>query len=251
MQKKKPESSPGIYAIRNKVNGKIYVGSSKNMRTRWNQHFSELSRNLHRNPRLQNSWNVHGEENFEFLVIEFVGAVEDLVVREQYWIDSYDASSRDNYNILPIAGSTRGHTYTEDQRKAMSIRSTGRKHTPESIAKMSAAKKGTKMSEEAKAILSALYKGKPVSEEIKKKMSDGQKLVNQDPEVKERKRLGAMKRKPRTAESRARMSEIMKGKNCKHRTPEEEAELKEKRRSHANEYARARRAAAKSEEIQV
>lgn len=39
----------GIYQIRTLVNGKIYVGSSVNLRARRNRHFSNLRRNEHPN----------------------------------------------------------------------------------------------------------------------------------------------------------------------------------------------------------
>ena len=40
----------GIYKIINKVNGKYYVGSAKNIRGRWNGHKHLLNRNIHIQP---------------------------------------------------------------------------------------------------------------------------------------------------------------------------------------------------------
>jgi excinuclease UvrABC nuclease subunit len=39
--------SVGVYCIKNKVNGKVYVGSSVNIRRRKTQHFVNLKRGIH------------------------------------------------------------------------------------------------------------------------------------------------------------------------------------------------------------
>ena len=61
----------GIYFIRNKINGKIYVGSAINLKRRKWEHFTRLERNEHHNEYLQRSWNKYGKENFEFLIIQY------------------------------------------------------------------------------------------------------------------------------------------------------------------------------------
>ena len=60
----------GVYKIINKVNRKYYVGSSNDINCRWNKHKSELNRNIHKNPYLQNAWNKYGVVNFNFVVVE-------------------------------------------------------------------------------------------------------------------------------------------------------------------------------------
>jgi group I intron endonuclease len=68
----------GIYEIINKVNGKRYVGSSINIRRRWNEHKSELSLKCHSNSHLQNSWNKYGEDAFSFEVLIYTEPEEAL-----------------------------------------------------------------------------------------------------------------------------------------------------------------------------
>lgn len=60
----------GIYKIINNINGKSYIGSSRNICNRLRCHYYELRNNKHCNKRLQNSWNKYGEENFEFQLVE-------------------------------------------------------------------------------------------------------------------------------------------------------------------------------------
>ena len=62
----------GVYQIRNLVNGKIYVGSSINLRQRKCAHMTKLARGAHINKHLQSAYNIYGKENFIFEVIEFI-----------------------------------------------------------------------------------------------------------------------------------------------------------------------------------
>ncbi|MEQ8172689.1 MAG: GIY-YIG nuclease family protein, partial [Candidatus Eremiobacterota bacterium] len=62
------KKNSGIYCIINRVNQKIYIGSAKNLKDREKQHFSLLKNNKHVNKYLQNSYNKHGYENFEFKI---------------------------------------------------------------------------------------------------------------------------------------------------------------------------------------
>jgi group I intron endonuclease len=77
----------GIYMIINKVNGKFYIGSTNNLRKRKREHFWALSRGNHVNDYLQKAYNKFGEKNFEFKVLEYVNNEDDLLEREQYYLD--------------------------------------------------------------------------------------------------------------------------------------------------------------------
>ena len=59
----------GIYQIRNIINNKRYIGSSVNVKTRFRDHRYLLSTHKHKNPILQNSWDKHGRDKFEFTVL--------------------------------------------------------------------------------------------------------------------------------------------------------------------------------------
>ena len=59
-----------IYKITNLVNGKIYVGSSKNAIRRMKAHVYKLNLGIHPNKPLQASWILHGEDAFVFSILE-------------------------------------------------------------------------------------------------------------------------------------------------------------------------------------
>jgi predicted GIY-YIG superfamily endonuclease len=87
----------GIYLIRNKVNGKTYVGQSVQIEIRWKQHLdaSKNEKNNDYNNYIYKSFRKYGVENFEFVVLEFVEDNEKLTKREQYWYEII----RPNYNM--------------------------------------------------------------------------------------------------------------------------------------------------------
>lgn len=90
----------GIYKIENKVNGKVYIGSSINCEARKKQHYTELRNNKHINSYLQRAWNKYGESSFVFSVIE-VCYKENLKNRESFWIDFFGGIDSDlNYNLM-------------------------------------------------------------------------------------------------------------------------------------------------------
>lgn len=59
-------TSSGIYQIRCRQNGKIYIGSAINLHVRWRGHRRDLCNGVHVNPHLQSAWNLYGEESSAF-----------------------------------------------------------------------------------------------------------------------------------------------------------------------------------------
>jgi group I intron endonuclease len=130
----------GIYAIRCTVNGKVYVGSAVNIKNRWAVHRHGLARGIHHGVLLQRAWNRHGADAFIFEVLEHVATATDLLLREQFWIDSLNAVPG-GYNTAPVAGSTLGKTHGETARQKMSASHRVRLATPEGRAARSAQQK--------------------------------------------------------------------------------------------------------------
>lgn len=77
----------GIYQIKNLSNGKIYVGCSKNIYKRWQQHKSNLKHNKHSNVALQTDYNDNAKDSFIFEVLEIIDDMNELFIRENEWID--------------------------------------------------------------------------------------------------------------------------------------------------------------------
>ncbi len=179
----------GVYAIVNTVNGKRYVGSSKNVRSRLNEHERHLRKNEHTNKRLQRAWNKYSEECFQFVVIEEC-CVDNLLTREQVYINE-----RSEYNVRKNAWANYGLVPTEETKR-----------------RMSAAKKGRKFSEEHKANLTKARRNrKPLAKPIKRLSEETRRKMSE----------AARRRSPITEESRARMRAAQKGRKGHPHTAEE------------------------------
>lgn len=77
----------GVYQILNTVNGKRYIGSTVNLRTRRNDHWRALKQRNHYNHYLQNAWNRYGKKSFSFEVLEYILDPKQLIEREQHYFD--------------------------------------------------------------------------------------------------------------------------------------------------------------------
>lgn len=90
-----------IYAIRNKDNGKMYIGKDDYYPHRFYDHRGLLINNKHYNRHLQFAWNKYGEEIFEFIPLMIFGdgvSKEELSLQEIEYIKEYD-SVKSGYNL--------------------------------------------------------------------------------------------------------------------------------------------------------
>jgi hypothetical protein len=85
---------PGIYEHRSTVTGHFWVDSSTNVHAAQNGQLFQLRQRLHRNKDLQAEWNKHGEQTFEFNVLETIPddtpelLLRDLLAeRKKLWSD--------------------------------------------------------------------------------------------------------------------------------------------------------------------
>lgn len=127
----------GIYRIDGPKGG-VYIGSGASIENRWSNHKLRLRKGNHHSIYLQRAYDKYGLDAFKFSIVEIVASVEDLIQREQYYIDQMlETLPIDKiYNMSKVAGSTRGRKATDEERKRMSETRKGRKHTLEAIQKM-------------------------------------------------------------------------------------------------------------------
>lgn len=185
----------GIYLIRNLVNGKVYIGSAVSLYHRRLDHIWALRKGRHRNPKLQRSWNRHGESSFWFDVL-LVCDKGDLIFFEQKALDVFSASYGWGhiYNLSPTAGSSLGVRFTDETKAKIGAKSKGRnlgrKHTLEELQKMSESNRqvnlGRKHSLETRLKMSRSGKGRKFSEEHKARIGAALRGQKRPPEVVEK-----------------------------------------------------------------
>lgn len=95
-----------------------YVGSSTDVVDRWREHKRNLNANIHVNPKLQNSWNKHKSDRFEFVLVEEVTDKRDLLKVEQIYLDNAKNEKDRVFNLKFVA---RGWDWS-DPRLSKSIR---------------------------------------------------------------------------------------------------------------------------------
>lgn len=77
----------GVYQIVNIVNGRKYIGSSKNIEKRFEEHRKNLKTNKHINIILQRSYNKYGENSFIYEIVEEC-ELDKLFEFEQKYLDT-------------------------------------------------------------------------------------------------------------------------------------------------------------------
>lgn len=92
-----------IYGIFCKQNGRVYIGSSVNIKNRFITHKSLLKSEKHHCQPLQDDWNQYGEEGFTFQIIEQVPS-EQSQEAEKQWSLHYGTKI---YNNLEGYGGSR------------------------------------------------------------------------------------------------------------------------------------------------
>jgi group I intron endonuclease len=168
----------GVYAIRCRPTGKVYVGSAILIARRWRGHRESLRRGKHHSDHLQRAWNKYGEGAFHFEVLE-TAPKEDLIVAEQRCIDEMRACDWSRgFNIAPRAANTLGAKlppFTQEHRAKIGAALKGKRHSKEHKASNAAARKGVTLSLGHRANIGASIKGKIRSEETRAKMRLAQK----------------------------------------------------------------------------
>lgn len=81
-----------IYIVRNKINDKVYIGQSINVKIRFEKHCKDIKSLLGK------AIQEYGKRNFFYEILE--KQVENYNEREKYWIKMYQSQTPYGYNIL-------------------------------------------------------------------------------------------------------------------------------------------------------
>jgi group I intron endonuclease len=128
-----------IYLIRNRVNGKVYIGQTmRPLATRWIEHQS-VAKLKRSSVMLHNAIRKYGASNFDFVELHRAYSREELDEMERRAIWTQDATDK-RYGYNMKSGGARGEL-TEEALEKMRKASTGKHPSAETRAKMSAAHK--------------------------------------------------------------------------------------------------------------
>jgi group I intron endonuclease len=212
---KQPEGKSGVYRIRCVPTGRAYVGSSIDIKDRWRWHRRDLRAGRHQNAKLQNAWRKHGAEAFVFEILE-LSPIDDLIAREQYFIDSLGAHYKQGgFNLRAKADSNLGLLKSPATRRKIS--ETKKAHytkDPECREKTLAAL-SLCQTPEARAKRKAFLASPSEKERMKAAMSKRSRVCWADPECRARLTEATRQRAVAQAadpEYRAKMSATIKAK---------------------------------------
>lgn len=146
---KKFKNISGIYKITCTANNKIYIGSARDISNRIARHRTDLKNSKHHNILLQRAYHKYGSEKFIFEVLEVLQNLEELINREQHYLDNLKAyDTRFGFNLAKEAGSCLGVRVSEETKQKISKALLGKKHSEETKCKISESHLGKTISEE-------------------------------------------------------------------------------------------------------
>lgn len=135
-----------IYYIKNKVNGKMYVGKTNNFERRKLEHFEKKELSC---PVLAKAYKKYGIDNFIMVPILSFKAINNTVLNqvlnalERLYIKKYN-TYKNGYNLTEGGEGTSGYKHSEETKKKMSIAAKNKIVTKEARHKYSLAAKRTK-----------------------------------------------------------------------------------------------------------
>ena len=96
----------GIFQIKNLINGKIFIGSSKNLKGKLNSIKFQLEMGSYINKELQKDFSEYGEKNFLFETVDLLEPeedpgddyTEDLNTLEEMWLEKLQPYDEKGYN---------------------------------------------------------------------------------------------------------------------------------------------------------
>ena len=128
-----------IYKIKNRLNGRIYVGQT---RRPLKERIAEHMRQSRRKSYIDRAIKKHGIKNFEISILEECSSIEEMNEREKFWIKELNCKVPNGYNITDgglgrivtdeekanKSKAQKGHSVSEETRRKISIANTGKTH---------------------------------------------------------------------------------------------------------------------------
>lgn len=223
----------GVYKITNRVNGRVYIGSTSQFKVRWATHLRRLMRGDHVNPFLQNDFNKCGSDAFQIEIISVIGdkktryQVEGELIRQHWGDGCYNLKAdvveqplmsplvRAKIGAASAARPREPHTTATKEKIRQS--KIGKKQSPEVTSKILAALRALYADQETRKAIygkrSDSLRGVPRSESDKAKMRAAwadrrqkglTKMTDEQKEVLRQANLGK-KRGPRSDETKAKL----------------------------------------------
>lgn len=107
-----------IYKITNRINNKMYIGQTINgLEARFKRHINDAINNI-LDTHFARAIREHGKENFYIELIDVAESIEELKLKEQYWINFYDSTHK-GYNETDALHKCGGNTYKSKTKEEM------------------------------------------------------------------------------------------------------------------------------------
>lgn len=99
----------GVYKIKNEINGRIFVGTSRNLSGTSNSYLAKLEFDSHHNKNLHEDLHLHGPDAFSFEIVEILDpekvpkenlreALKELKELEDKWLNILQPYGERGYN---------------------------------------------------------------------------------------------------------------------------------------------------------
>lgn len=161
----------GIYKIVNIINGKFYIGSSRAIPSRWKAHRYALRKGTHKNYKLQDDWNLYGEDAFSWTILYDGLTLEDARLKEEEILEPLMNEQDSVYNLCFDA---KGRLLSDSSRQKISESLKGRVFSQEHREKIGRALIGRPYSEETRSKIGKASSKRRHSEKTKQQIREAQ-----------------------------------------------------------------------------
>lgn len=205
-----------VYKATNKVDGKVYIGITINLKNRQSRHKRDSEKGI--DYIFYRAIRKYGWASFEWEVLEVCENRSLANACEQKWIGILNSYFPNGYNMTRGGdGGRTGLTTSLETKLKLSQSLKERTYSEETLHKMSLSHIGKKLSDETKSKISEANRGRVVSDELRKKLSDSN--LGKTRSLETRQRISAAGRgRSLSEETRKKISEANKGRTVSQET---------------------------------